>query len=179
MSPLKQRLITAGVVALAIGALLLGAAYQGDRDVNGAPVIGNSTFGLAQQDPASSSAAGNGGMPPAVVNPIEGFMPKSGQGSACREAVGVDLKPGYSAIITINGIEIPPEELNVKLDDDGSISREITASRSLGHFVYGPEPDCPNGPILRATDNLLRVCVYRPEDGPASCEVTEYSFNTL
>lgn len=179
MSPFKQRVITTCVVAAAVGALILGAMYQGERDINAEPIIGNSTFGLTQDDPVNAGASDINGLPPSVVNPIERFLPKSGQASACSEPVGVDLKPGYAATITINGTEIPPEDLNVVLDDDGSISREITASRSIGHYVYGPEEDCPNGRLLRATDNVLKVCVYRPEDGPDSCEVTEYSFDTL
>jgi hypothetical protein len=129
---------------------------------------------------------GGGGAPPDgassttnPADPIEGFLPRSGEGSACREPVGVDLIDGYGATLTINGIRIAPEEMNVVLGEDGLPTREITASRSLGQYTFGPETDCPNGSVIRATDNVMQVCVYRLIEGPDACVVSEFSFDAL
>lgn len=175
VSSRQQRLVTWGLVVVAFGALLLGIRYQGDRLADdAAPII----------DTPSESGSSSGGTttstgPAPAVNPIEGFLPRSGEGSACREPVGVDLVSGYGATLTINGIAIAPEEMNVNIDADGEITDEITASRSLSQYTYGPEADCPNGRVLRPTDNVMQACVYRVEEGPARCTVTEYVFDVL
>lgn len=169
----QQRLVTMGLVGVAGFALVVGALFQGER---------------LPEDPTEiniNEAAVNGGVEssetdtPTAINPIEGFLPQSGEASACREPVGVDLISGYAATLTINGVEIPPEQMNVNLDDSGTISREITASRSLSQYTFGPEENCPNGSILRATNNVMQACVYRLEDGPDSCVVSEVTFDVL
>jgi hypothetical protein len=163
-------LITTALLGVAAGALTLGIAYQGERlpedattDEVAATVVDGPAPGAS--DPAAS--------------PIEGFLPRSGAGSACREPVGVDLIDGYGAVLTINGIRIAPEQMNVVLGPDGVPTREITASRSLGHYTFGPEEECPNGAVIRATDNVMQVCVYRLAEGPESCIISEFSFDAL
>jgi hypothetical protein len=166
-------LVTGGILAVAAGALALGIAYQGDRTTGEPQVVGagspSSTTGVAAAATSSTAAS----------NPIEGFFPRSGQGSACLEPVGVDLIDGYAATLTINGSPIGPDQMNVQVGPDGEASDVITASRSLGQYTYGPEDDCPNGEVLRPTDNVMQVCVYRLEEGPDSCSVTEYVFDVL
>ncbi len=159
-----------GAAALALG---IGAVYQGDRlpDEASPVVVGGST--------GDDSQGGAVGDTPTAVSPIEGFLPRSGEASACREPVGVDLIPGYAATLTINGVVIPPEQMHVFTDEDGEITQELTASRTLFQYTFGPEPDCPNGEILRATNNVMRACVYRLEDGPANCTITEMTFDVL
>jgi hypothetical protein len=172
MSPTVQRLIMGAMVGLAVLALALGALYQDeDRLDDGPAVVGGdasapvTTGGSGAApggDAAASDSGGSGG-------PIEGFLPTSGEASACREPVGVDLIPGYGAILSINGIEIPPEAMNVNLDENGEVTNEITASRSIGHFTFKPDDDCPNGTYLRPTGNVLEVCVYRLSDEARRC----------
>lgn len=156
---------------------MLATTYQGERLPDGPNIVGNDR----------ASVAANGGVPggstqtttPQAVNPIEGFLPRSGEGSACREAVGVDLIDGFAATLTINGITIAAEEMNVVLNEDGEPTNEVTASRSLGHYTFGPEPACPNGSVIRATDNVMQACVYRLIEGPGTCVVSEISFDAL
>ncbi len=165
----QQRLVTWGLALVATMALVLAIAFQGDRTIeDDEPIVDR---------PAGAGGDGGATASPRPINPIEGFLPRSGEGSGCQEPVGVDLITGYAATLTINGIRITPEEMNVNLDDDGQISQEITASRSLSQFTFGPEPDCPNGRVLRPTDNVMQACVYRLEDGPESCTVAEYVFD--
>ena len=172
---------------MAVLALGLGIAYQGDRSIPdegiSAPAV---TVAGSPGGPAASPPQIDGGDDDVddgaaadSVSPIERFLPSSGQASACREPVGVDLVPGYAATLSINGIAIAPDEMNVILDGDGSISDEVTASRSIGQYTFGPEEDCPNGRVLRPTDNVLRACVYRLEEGPSSCVVSESVFDVL
>jgi hypothetical protein len=173
--------ITGGALALAAGALTLGIAYQGERAADNDVVVaggGTSVTSATATAPGDGAEAGVAAATSAV-NPIEGFLPRSGEASACQEPVGVDLIEGYAATLTINGTVIPPEQMNVNLSADGEPNEVITASRSLGHYTYGPEEDCPNGAVLRPTNNVMQVCVYRLEDGPDSCTVTERVFDTL
>lgn len=173
MSSTVQRLIMGTMVGLAVLALVLGALYQDDDRLDDGPtVVGGDasaapvTAGASGATPGAGTPASGGG---ASGGPVEGFLPVSGEASACREPVGVDLIPGYGAILTINGIEIPPEAMNVNLDEDGEVTNEITASRSIGHYTFKPDDDCPNGTYLRPTNNVLEVCVYRLSDEAKRC----------
>ncbi|MDH4364625.1 MAG: hypothetical protein OEY70_11150, partial [Acidimicrobiia bacterium] len=114
------------------------------------------------------------------TNPVEAFLPRSGQASACQEPVGVDLKPGWAATIEINGIPIPDDQLNVTTDENGQqVPGDRSASRALGQYTFGPESDCPNGRVLRPTGNVLKACIFRVEEGPASCVIKESTFDVL
>ena len=169
-----RKLTIAGLSVVAVVALALGIAYQGERLPEEPVLAGNATgAGGGGDDGATVEAAETGG----VVDPIEQWFPQSGAGAACREPVGVDLIGGFGATLTINGISIAPEEMNVKLDEEGNPTNEITASRSLGHYTFGPEIECPNGPVLRARDNQMQACVYRLVEGPETCVVSRYSFD--
>ena len=148
--------------------MVLGAVYQGERLPDGPNIVG---AGTSESASASSTTA--------AINPIEGFLPRSGAGSACREPVGVDLVEGFGATLTINGVSIAPEQMNVVLGAGGETTNEVTASRSLGHYTFGPELDCPNGAVIRATNNVMQACVYRLVEGPGACVVTEFSFDAL
>jgi hypothetical protein len=84
--------------------------------------------------------------------------------------VGVDLIPGYAASLIINGQTLAAEELN----------NVESAGRTLDQYTYGPEPDCPNGVLLRPQNNTVQACVYRIVDGPESCELTQpFAFDAL
>lgn len=167
ISQTNQRLAMAAMVAVAFLAIVLGAVYQDDNRLDEPRVIGGNT--------ANTAAAGGGVAPAeapvAATGPIEGFLPKSGEASACSEEIGVDLAPGHGAKLSINGIEIPPEQMNVNLDETGAISNVITASRSLGHYTFKADDNCPNGSLLRPVDNRLEVCVYRLDDATERCVV--------
>lgn len=164
----------AGLVAVALLALVMGAIYQDDdRLGEEANRVGGDASASGSSGQAASGGGDGGDATPAtaVGGPIEGFLPRSGEASACREEVGVDLIPGYGAELTINGIEIPPEDMNVNLDENGEITNVITASRSLGHYTFDPDDNCPNGTFLRPVDNVLEVCVYRLSDPSRRCTV--------
>lgn len=154
-----------GMVGLALLAIVGGALYQDDDRLDEANIVGGGT----QNQADGGGAALPADAAPAPGGAIEGFLPRSGEASACREEVGVDLAPGFGARLTINGIDIAPEEMNVNLDGDGNISDVITASRSLGHYTFSPTDACPNGRFLRPVDNRLEVCVFRLSDATGAC----------
>lgn len=108
------------------------------------------------------------------------YLPKSGAATACKEPVGVILKQGYGAKLTINGKNIRPEDLNVFLNQDGTISKKITASRSRGEYSYKVEDNCPNGELIRVRDNKLKVCIYSLSNPNQDClENVEYVFDAI
>ncbi len=159
---------------MALGALVLAAIYGEDDSTGSARAAGG---GASATNTTLAPAAD--AVPPASQI-IEGLLPQGGEASACREPVGVDLAAGYGARLTINGVEIAPEEMNVNLDTDGTITNVMTPTRSLGHFTFQPTDECPNGRWLRPVDNVLDVCVYRFDDPSATCALrTEYRFDAL
>ena len=168
VSKTQQRLVTGSLLLVAAGAMALGVLYQGERLPEGPNIVGAPS---GESETASPTTA--------TINPIEGFLPRSGEGSACREPVGVDLVEGFGATLTINGVSIAPEQMNVVLGPDGEPTNVVTASRALGQYTFGPEPDCPNGSVIRATSNVMQACVYRLSEGPGACVVTEFSFDAL
>ena len=174
ISQTRQRLIMGAMAVVAVGALSLGALYQDDDKLGEGRVVGAGTTsstvaaggGIISPDPPASTAD-----QPAATGPVEYWLPRSGEASACSEEIGVDLAPGYGAVLTINGIEIPPEEMNVVLDENGEITDELTASRSLGQYTFQADDECPNGRYLRPVDNVLEACIYRLSDESRSCSV--------
>ncbi|MEM7322183.1 MAG: hypothetical protein AAF531_03775 [Actinomycetota bacterium] len=163
ISQTRQRFAMAGMVAVALLAIVLAAIYQDDNKLDQPNIVG--------QGNTADAAAGDGAPAPAPTGPIEAFLPRSGEASACSEDIGVDLAPGFGARLTINGVEIAPEDMNVNLDEDGEISEVVTASRSLGQYTFKPDDNCPNGSLLRPVDNVLEVCVYRLSDNTQACAV--------
>ena len=162
LGPLQYGLI-AGGLAVALILLVLAVAYSADTDDTGPVFSGGPVDGGGDRDTAGDTELD--------INPIEAFLPRTGEGSTCTEPVGVDLIPGFSAILTINGVEIPPEEINgVDI---------ATAGSSLGEVSWGPEEGCPRGEILRPQNNRLEACVYRNIDGPDSCRTFVHTFDAL
>lgn len=177
----------AGMVATAMFLIVLAAVYQDDNKLDQPNIVGgdalrtdDSTVGYGSTGDGATGGQGdaNGSSAQVAVSPIEGFLPRSGEASACREAIGVDLAQGFGATLTINGRDIAPEEMNVNVDDDGEITNVITASRSLGHYTFQPDDNCPNGRYIRPVGNVLEVCVYRLEDTSRACSLrTENVFD--
>ncbi|MEZ5412581.1 MAG: hypothetical protein R2761_31390 [Acidimicrobiales bacterium] len=185
MTRTQQRLVTWGLLSLAAVALILGAIYQADSPTPDNPVAGALADATATTAAGSGVVGGGGAVDQvsttaAVTDPVEAFLPRSGQASACQEAVGVDLRPGWAARLEINGIPIPDDQLNVTTDENGQqVPGDRSASRALGQYTFGPESNCPNGQVLRPTGNVLKACIYRVEEGPASCVVKESTFDVL
>ncbi len=167
--PLAWALIGGGLV-VALGMIVLAATYSGGSDTAEPVISGGPVDGGGDRD--------NTDVETLDINPIESFLPRTGEGSTCTEAVGVDLIPGFSATLTINGTPIPVDQMNGFTVNDSGI-REATAGSSLGEFSWGPEVGCPRGDILRPQNNRLEACVYRNVDGPESCRTFVHTFDAL
>jgi hypothetical protein len=159
-SPLVRRLLTIGALAVAVGLLVLGALYQ--QDTSPAVDVASPTGVPADRATPNDDAA-------AAINPVQGFLPRSGQGSTCTEPVGVALVDGYAASLTINGVPIDATMMN-PIDSAGG---------SLNRYTYGPEPGCPNGPLLRPRANLVEACVWRIGQSPETCRTYAFEFDAL
>ena len=177
----KEKILIFGLVAVAFVALVLGATYQNDSRLAEPVIVGDDE---SSTDTTAQSAGGrvineDGSLAskddPTTVNPIEEFLPVSPTGANCREPVGVDLIPGYAASLVINGQRVPPEDMNGANPETGA----IPAGRTQGRYTYGPEDGCPNGALLRPRSNTVQACVYKIEDGPETCSVSEFTFNAL
>jgi len=156
-------------VAVAFACLGVAIAYSGDNSVAGPVFSGSPVDGGGERGDDPNAATEE-----LDVNPIERWFPLAGEGSACSEPVGVDLIPGYSALLTINGVAIPAEDTNqivaIDNDNDGiTDATAISAGASQGQVTWGPEEDCPFGLILRPTNNRVTACIYRVEQGPDNC----------
>ena len=145
ISQSKQRWISAGILAVAVGFLVLAAVYDGG-DTTGSPRASN--LGASASDTTLGPTAG--AVQPATAI-IEGVLPQGGEASACSEPVGVDLAGGYGARLTINGIEVAPEEMNVNLDSSGAITNVMTPTRTLGHFTFRSHRRMPERPLVTTT----------------------------
>lgn len=170
ISPTRQRFATIGIVALAFGALILGAIYSGNGGETNSPyIVGGTSANNGSAAVGAAAPAQNTDQPVASTNPVDGFLPKSGTASACSEPIGVDLASGFGARLTINGKDVPPEDMNLVFDEDGNVRDTQSAERSIGHYTFEADENCPNGPLIRARDNLLEVCVYRLSDATQEC----------
>ncbi len=164
--PRRQTLITFAALTAAFGAIALASIYSGDQA--GSPIVNT---GAAADGPVTNG-----------ITPVEGWYPRTGQGGACSEQVGVDLIDGYAATLTINGVPIAENEMNtyeLAEADDGTRSTVLSAGGSLGQFTWGPEPDCPAGVVLRPQNNEVVACVFEIGDSPANCLPYRYSFDVL
>ncbi len=169
-SSMRSRLIIGAALVVAFAALVTAAVFSGERTPSEPVLSGSAADGGGERDGEDIGT-------PLDINPIEAWLPQSGIGSTCTEAVGVDLIPGYSAILTINGVEIAPEDTNVYVDFE---AREFSAGGSQGQVTWGPEEDCPNGSLLRPQGNVVEACIYRVDEGPESCRVgASFSFDAL
>lgn len=162
-NPLARRLLIFALLAVAIGLLALGALYQADTPPE--VVLTNLPPGSGGEPAGEAGAPGPG----AEQSPITGWFPQGGQGAACTEPVGVALQAGYQASLVINGIPIPDDQLNGR----------ASASGTLNHYTWGPEPDCPRGRLLRPKGNLLEACVWRAGEARSGCRAYRFEFDAL
>lgn len=173
----KTSWVLIGLIVSGI-ALLIVFSLGGDNAPEPVIAISPTTQG---DDPGSNNQSGGASQPAqngSNDDLIERFLPSGGTASACSEDVGVIVSQGFAAELTINGRTLADNELNVNLDADGAITNEITATRSRGQYSFAPSDDCPDTGLIRATNNLLEVCVFRLGDSNRRCLAMEsFTFN--
>ncbi|HJM28167.1 MAG: hypothetical protein QF596_06240 [Acidimicrobiales bacterium] len=129
-------------------------------------------FALSSQDSTDIRVEGN--------PVIESLLPEPGSEVLRQSFVGIDLISGYEAELVINGVPIPPDQINVLRDADNPRESAQTSGSfgsTLNRFLYQPLEG-------RAVPELLggRNCVsavYWPLSDPEKRETIEWCFTAL
>jgi hypothetical protein len=139
VSPLLRRVVSALVVLAALG----GVAYacteiETDDGTNDVAVTGSS--------------------------PAERLVPPRGSEILRQEAFGIDLKPGWTGVLVLNGVEIPEDQV-----DDANIA-------STGELYFTPD-DGLAVERYEAGENCVAAIVWRVEDTRADARSVPWCFN--
>lgn len=124
-----------GAAALMGAAAILLALVLADTDDNDVTVTGNAA--------------------------IDELIPPRNAEVLSQETVGIDLAIGYDALLTINGVDIPPGQ--------------IRQQPNLNRFTFRPD----QGKViesLRAEQNCAQVTYWRQEVGPAEANTISWCF---
>jgi hypothetical protein len=98
------------------------------------------------------------------AGPVEQLIPPRGSEILRQEAVGVDLRPGWTGVLVINGVEIPEDQL----DTDNAAS--------LGQILY----TAGSGKAIErfeAGENCITAVVWRVQESRADARNTAWCFN--
>ncbi len=139
MSPLPRRILSAVVVIVA----LAGFAYACSE---------------IETDDGTNDVATSGD------SPVERLIPPRGSEILRQEAVGVDLRPGWTGVLQVNGVEIPEDEVD---DDDLASTGLLTYTVGEGKTVERFE----------AGENCVTVIAWRVEQTRTDGRPTTWCFN--
>lgn len=129
------RRVLLGLAALAGAVAIVLALLLADTDNNDVTVTGNAA--------------------------VDELIPPRSAEVLAQETVGIDLAPGYDAQLTINGVDIPPDQL-----------RHLP---NLNRFTFRPD----QGKVierLQAEQNCALVTYWRQEVGPAEADTISWCF---
>lgn len=112
------------------------------------------------------------------ANPgLEQLIPAPDSKVLRQEQVGVDLSAGFSAELEINGVPIPPDQINVLRSDRNPTESNATTStfgRTLNRFIYQPL-DGRAVPELKADENCV-VATFWPLADPTNISEVRWCF---
>ncbi len=113
-----------------------------------------------------------------VSNPaVEELIPAPGSEVLRQSQVGVDLATGFAAELVINGVPIPPDEVNILRDpaDPGeSAEQPGTFGTTINRFVYQPL-EGRAVPELKGDENCV-VATFWPLSDPDDIDSVEWCF---
>ncbi len=116
-----------------------------------------------------------------IVNPaIESLIPAPGSEVLRQSQVGVDLIGGFEAELVINGVQIPPDEVNVLRDaeqPDQSASQTGRFGTTINRFTYQPLAG-RSVPELQGDRNCV-VATFWPTADPTDIDTVEWCFDTV
>lgn len=130
----RRRLLLIGAVALAIGVLV---------------------FGFTRDQGREGTAASGG-------DAVEALIPAPESEVLSQNSIGIDLAPGYTGELSINGSPVPDEEL---VDD-----------RQTFRILYQPAENSALG-TLPAGENCAQALVWPIEDGRQNARTVSWCFN--
>ncbi len=139
MSPLLRRLLSALVVLAALGGIVYACSEVDTDDDGDATVTGESS-------------------------PIEVYVPADGNEILRQERFGVDLRPGFTGALQLNGVEIPLDEVD---DDTLASTGELYFTPGEGLTVERYE----------AGRNCATAVVWGVEESRADARTYSWCFN--
>lgn len=119
-------------------------------------------------------------LPPEIANPaIDSLTPLPGAEVLRQSQVGVDLIAGYEAELVINGVSIPPDQVNVLRDPNSSSNTGTnpapgTFDQTINRFLYQPL-EGRVVPELKGDENCV-VATFWPISDPTSIQSVEWCF---
>lgn len=122
----------------------------------GAAVIGVCIFAIVQLNESNAVDTGNGA--------IEQLIPAPATQILSQTEVGVDLAPGYTAELSLNGFPIADDEV-----------KRVPATNSV-LFLPGPGKSVEE---FTPGQNFITVRYWKPADGEASANTATWTFEAL
>jgi hypothetical protein len=139
VSPGFRRLLTILVVLAA----LVGVVYA---------------FTLVETDDGTNDVATTGD------SPVEQLIPPRDSEILRQEAVGVDLRPGWTGVLQVNGTEIPEDEVDdADLASTGVLTYTVGDGKTVEQFEAG--------------QNCVTAVVWRVEESRADSRDISWCFN--
>ena len=139
MSPLFRRLLTITVV---LGALA-GVVWA---------------FTLVETDDGSNDVATTGD------SPVELLIPPRNSEILRQEPVGVDLRPGWTGVLQVNGTEIPEDQVDdADIASTGVLTYTVGDGKAVEQFEAG--------------QNCVTAVVWRVEESRADARDVSWCFN--
>ncbi len=108
---------------------------------------------------------------------IEALFPARGDEVLRQSQVGIDLVAGYEAELVINGVAIPPDQVNVLRNaenPDESAAEAGTFSTTINRFLYQPL-EGRAVPELKGDENCV-VATFWPIADPDDIRTTSWCF---
>ena len=116
--------------------------------------------------------------PLVVSNPaIDAVTPLPGAEVLRQSQVGIDLASGWTAELVINGVPIPPDQVNVLRNPeapDQDAEQVGTFDRTINRFLYQPL-EGRAVPELKGDENCV-VATFWPLADPSATESVEWCF---
>jgi hypothetical protein len=139
VSPLFRRLLTITVVLGAIAGVVWA-------------------FTLVETDDGSNDIATSGD------SPVELLIPPRDSEILRQEAVGVDLRPGWTGVLQVNGVEIPEDQVDAaNVASTGVITYTVGDGKAVERFEAGR--------------NCVTAVVWRVEESRAQSRDISWCFN--
>jgi hypothetical protein len=139
VSPTLRRVLSAVVVVLAFGGIVF-ACTQIETD-----------------DGSNDIAVTESG-------PVEQLIPPRGSEILRQEAVGVDLRPGWTGVLVINGVEIPEDQVDdANLASTGELLYVVGDGKAVEQFEAG--------------ENCIDAVVWRVEESRDDSRTVSWCFN--
>jgi hypothetical protein len=119
-------------------------------------------------------------LPPEIANPaIDSLTPLPGAEVLRQSQVGVDLISGYAAELVINGVPIPPDQVNIlrdpnSSDNTGTNPQPGRFDQTINRFLYQPL-EGRVVPALKGDENCV-IAAFWPISDPTAIESVEWCF---